>query len=182
MTKSKTEKNLEQEIEKVEEQEKKAEGNVEKKEIEGTEEKKEVKKHVHEKPKKTEAVVIAENLPISKKDSSAISKFIRGKRIEDAIKDLEDVLKFKRAVPMRGEIPHRRGKGMMSGRYPKKASENFIKLLKSLNANSIYNGLADPVVVEAFANIGVRPYGKFGAVRKKRTHIKIVAKDVERKK
>mgnify|MGYP001587873726 FL=1 len=183
MTKSKTEKNLEEGIEKVEEREEKEE-KVELENQEKTEtksEKKEVKKHVHERPKKTEAVVMAENIPISTKDSSAICRFIRGKKIEDAIKDLEAVLKFKKIVPMTGEIPHRKGKGMMSGRYPKKASENFIKLLKSLKANSNYNGLENPVIVEAVPNIGMKVMGRFGSVRKKRTHIKIVAKDVEEK-
>ena len=124
---------------------------------------------------------MAENIPISTKDSSAICGFIRGKKIEDAIKDLEAVLKFKKIVPMTGEIPHRKGKGMMSGRYPKKASENFIKLLKSLKANSNYNGLENPVIVEAVPNIGMKVMGRFGSVRKKRTHIKIVAKDVAEK-
>ena len=135
-------------------------------------------KPVAEKKKKTEAVVMADNIPISTKHSAAICKFIKNKKIEDAISDLESVLSFKRAIPMKGEIPHRKGKKMMSGRFPKKASENFIRLLKSLNANANYNGLVNPVIVEAVANIGVRPFGRFGAVRKKRTHIKIVAKDV----
>ena len=135
-------------------------------------------KPVAEKKKKTEAVVMADNIPISTKHSAAICKFIKNKKIDNAISDLESVLSFKRAIPMKGEIPHRKGKKMMSGRFPKKASENFIRLLKSLNANANYNGLVNPVIVEAVANIGVRPFGRFGAVRKKRTHIKIVAKDV----
>ena len=39
---------------------------------------------------------------------------------------------------------------MMAGRFPKKASENFIRLLKSLSANASYNGLENPetMVVE----------------------------------
>ena len=140
------------------------------------------KKPAQEKKKKTEAVVTAEGIPISTKHSAAICRFIKNKNIEKAINDLEMVLHLKKAVPMKGEIPHRRGKGMMSGRFPRKASENFIKLLKSLNANSSYNGLTNPVIVEAVANIGIRPYGRFGAVRKKRTNIKIVARDLEVKK
>ena len=140
------------------------------------------KKPAQEKKKKTEAVVTAEGIPISTKHSAAICRFIKNKNIEKAINDLEMVLHLKKAVPMKGEIPHRRGKGMMSGRFPRKASENFIKLLKSLHANSNYNGLTNPVIVEAVANIGIRPYGRFGAVRKKRTNIKIVARDLEVKK
>ena len=143
---------------------------------------KDEKKKTQEKRKKTEAIVMVKNIPISTKHSAAICKFIKNKKIDGAINDLEAVLKFKKVVPMRGEIPHRHGKGMMSGRFPKKASENFIKLLKSLKANSNYNGLEDPIIVEAVANIGERPFGRFGAVRKKRTHIKIVAKDITEKK
>ena len=140
------------------------------------------KKTLQEKKKKTEAIVMAQNIPISTKHSAAICRFIKNKKIDSAISDLEAVLKFKKVVPMRGEIPHRHGKGMMSGRFPKKASENFIKLLKSLKANSNYNGLENPIIIGAVANIGERPFGRFGAVRKKRTHIKIVAKEIEEKK
>lgn len=137
-------------------------------------EKKETEKK-EEKPKKTEAVVNAKNLPISTKHSAAICRFIKNKKIENAIADLEQVLALKKAVPMKGEIPHRKGK-IMAGRFPKKATQNFIKLLKTLSANANYNGLENPVIVEAIANIGSRPYGKFGAVRKKRTHVKLKAR------
>ena len=140
------------------------------------------KKPVQEKPTKTEAVVKAYNLPISTKYSAAICKFIKNKRIEDVITDLEQVLKFRKAIPMKGEIPHRKGRGIMSGRFPKKATESFIKLLKNLSANASYRGLEEPVIVESVANIGSRPYGKFGAVRKKRTHVKITARNKEKKR
>ena len=89
--------------------------------------------------------------------------------------DLEEVSSKKRAVPMKGEIPHR--KGMMSGRYPKKAAQHFIKLLKSLSGNVNVNELENPIITEAVANIGLRPYGRFGRVRRKRTHVKIIAKE-----
>ena len=135
------------------------------------------KKSVQEKPKKTSAVVNAHNLPVSTKHSAAICKFIRNKKIESAVADLEQVLVLKKAVPMKGEIPHRKGKGIMSGRFPKKATQNFIRLLKSLSANANHNGLENPIIVEAIANIGSRPYGKFGRVRKKRTHVKIKVKE-----
>lgn len=134
-----------------------------------------------EKPKKTEAHVQAKDLPISTKYSAAVCRFIKNKKIENAIADLELVLKFKKSVPMKGEIPHRKGKGMMSGRFPKNTTEKFIKLLKSLSANASYHGLEEPIIVEAIANIGSRPYGRFGRVRKKRTHVKIVAKTKQKK-
>jgi ribosomal protein L22 len=135
------------------------------------------KKKAEPKIKKTEAVVNISSVPISTKYSMALCRFVKNKRIETAIKDLEDVLLFKKVVPMKGEIPHKKGKGIMSGRYPQTATKYFIKILKSLLANSNYNGLEEPVIVEAVANMGSRPYGRFGRVRRKRTHIRIIAKD-----
>lgn len=140
-----------------------------------TEVKQEEKKPEKAKVKKTEAIVNTYNFPISTKHSIAICKFIKWKKIQMAINDLEQVIIKKKPLPMKGEIPHR--KGIMSGRFPKKASEHFIKLLKTLAANSNNNNLNEPIISEAIANIGYRPYGKFGRVRKKRTRIKIVAKE-----
>ena len=141
----------------------------------------EKKKPIQKKPvvKKTEAIVNAVNLPISTKYTAAVCRFIKNKKIENAISDLEQVLIFKKPVPMKGEIPHRKGKRMMSGRYPKKTTEQFIKLLKNLLANASANGLENPIIVEAVANIASRPFGRFGKIRKKRTHVRI--KCVEKK-
>ena len=127
-------------------------------------------------PKKTEAVARRENFDLSTKKSAAICKFIKGKNIEKAIEDLESVLKHKKAVPIKGEIPHKKGR-IMSGVYPKKAAENFIKLLKNLSANANVNSLENPVISEAVANIGSRPYGRFGKFRRKRTHVLIKVKE-----
>lgn len=140
------------------------------------EKKEDVKPKAQTKPKvkKTEAFVNETSIPISTKHSMAVCKFIKGKKIEDAINDLGQVALKKKAVPMKGEIPHR--KGMMSGRYPKKAAEHFIKILKRLEANAIVNGLENTIITEAIANFGSRPYGRFGRVRKKRTHLKITVK------
>jgi len=136
--------------------------------------KKEVKKT--EKQKKTEAIVRGMNLPISSKQSFAICKFIKNKEINRAINELEEILAHKRALPMKGEIPHRRGKGMMSGRYPQNSVKEFIKLLKSLNANATANEMSNPFICEAQGNFASRPFGRFGRVRKKRTHVRIIAR------
>jgi ribosomal protein L22 len=126
-----------------------------------------------EKVKKDEAIVNGISLPISTKTSAAICKFIKGKTIEKAIADLEEVLNFKRVIPMTGEIPHKKGKGIMSGRYPLKAIGYFIRMLKNLNANAIVNGIEEGIIVEAIPNRASLPYGRFGSIRRKRTHIKI---------
>jgi len=141
----------------------------------------EKKKKIITKPivKKTEAVVNGKNVVISTKYAIAICRFIKGKKIEDAISDLEKVLVFKKPVPMKGEIPHRKGK-IMSGRFPQNATKEFIKMLKTLKANANVNGLEEPIISEAIANFASRPYGRFGRVKRKRTHIFIKVKELKK--
>jgi ribosomal protein L22 len=133
-------------------------------------------------PKKDEATVNVDGVPISTKYSMAICKFIKWKRIDRAIEDLEKVIVMKKIVPMRGEIPHRKGKGIMSGRWPVTAAKEFVILLKSLKSNANANGIEDPVIVEAIANMGFRPHGRFGRVRKKRTIINLKAIEFKKMK
>jgi len=143
-----------------------------------TEEKKE--KVTIKKVKRDEATVNGISLPISTKDSVAICKFIRGKSIDKALEDLDLVSKLKKAIPMKGEIPHRKGKGIMAGRYMTKPVGFFIIMLKNLKANANMNEMETPIITEAVPNRASRPYGRFGAVKRKRTHIHI--KVVEKKK
>ncbi len=126
--------------------------------------------------KVTRAVTNLSNLPISTKKARDVCRFIKGKRIEEAIEDLEEVIAKRKAVPMRGEIPHKKGKGISSGGYPKKVAQFFIKALKNLEANS--RELNDPIISLAIANIGSRPLGRFGRIRRKRTHLKLVAEEM----
>jgi large subunit ribosomal protein L22 len=134
------------------------------------------------KVKREEAIVNGRSIPISTLDSMFIGKFIKRKTIQKAISDLEEVLLFKRAIPMKWEVPHRHGKGMMSGRYPLNAVKQFIKLLKSLQANANTNGIEEPVITEVVPNIAYRPFGRFGRIRRKRTHLRIVAREKSKMK
>lgn len=132
-------------------------------------EKVETKKGI--KIKKTEAIVNGKGVPVSTKHSIAICNFIRGKNIDKAIAILEEVKRFKRAVPMKGEIPHRRGR-IMSGRYPIKAVGEFIKLLRSLKSNAINNELElEKYAIFCKADVANRPYRRFGRTKFKRTNV-----------
>lgn len=142
-----------------------------------TEEKKPEKKKV----KKEMAYIKMSGLAISTKQSRDICRFIKGKEVETAIKELERVVKMKKAIPMRGEIPHRKGKGMMSGRYPKTSAAVFIKVLKSLAGNANVNGIDEPVITMASASWGARPM-KRGGMKFKRTHLYIEAREKMDKK
>jgi large subunit ribosomal protein L22 len=136
--------------------------------------KKEEKKIEVKKVKKNSVNVNVTNVKTSTKVSVSICKFIKNKTIENAIKDLESVSLLKKAVPMKGEIPHRRGK-IMSGRFPVRASKEFIILLKSLKGNAINHDLESPIISEAIANKGTTTYAKGGRARAKRTNVKITA-------
>jgi|SRR3989344_1096293 len=133
--------------------------------------------------KKDEAFAKGENLHASKKHCMYICSFIKGKKIDDAIKDLEDVIKFKQAVPFKGEIPHRKGKVMMSGRYPVKVSGIIISMLKGLKGNVIANGmdLEKTRISEGISNWASRP-AKSGGRRFKRTNVVLKAREFEEKK
>ena len=156
---------------------KKAEGKVEEKK----EEKKAKEKPKEEIPKKEEAIAKANSMRASKKHCMYLCDFIRNKKIDPAIADLEQVIKMKKAVPFRGEIPHRKGKGIMSGRYPVKAAGLFISLLKALKGNTIVNGLDldKAIICHASASWDARPLRR-GSVQTKRTNVILKAKEVKR--
>ena len=158
--------------------------NIETKENEPKEKKKEAKKPEVKVIRKYESSIYGRQLPISLRQSKAIGKFIKKKKIEDAIHTLEMVVKKKIAVPMTGEFAHKKGKGMMSGKYPVNASKAFIKLLKSLNTNSIANGMAleNTIISEIIANKAPARMHRFGRTRFKQTHIMIKAKEIGGKK
>ncbi len=137
------------------------------------EEKKQTKKPETKKVKKTSATINVSGVQISTKYSIAICKFINKKTIPQAIKDLEQVMILKKPVPMKGEIPHRKGK-IMSGRFPIRASKHFITLLKSLQSNATQHDLEEPIITQAIANKGQTVYGRGGRTQKKRTNLRIV--------
>jgi large subunit ribosomal protein L22 len=138
-----------------------------------TKTKKEVKKPV-KKIVKEEVVVNAKSVKVSTKVAMAICRFIKHKPIEVAIKDLEEVVALRKPVPMKGEIPHRKGK-IMSGRFPMRAAKEFIVLLKSLLGNANNHDVDEPIINFAMANQAQRPYSR-GGIQRKRTHIVIKAK------
>lgn len=158
--------------------EKKEEHKPEAKMEEKAEEKKVEKKVEQKITKKEEAIARGLDLHASKKHCMYICSFIKGKKIDQAIKDLESVIKLKLAVPFKGEIPHRKGKGMMSGRYPQKTAKQFISILKALRGNVLVNSmdLDKARITIASANWASLP-AKRGGARFKRSHVLLIAKE-----
>jgi large subunit ribosomal protein L22 len=80
--------------------------------------------------------------PISPKKTYEVLNAIRGKRLVDARKFLEDVVALKQAVPFRRynqETAHKRGIG--PGRYPKKVARSILQVLQNAESNAEYEGL-----------------------------------------
>lgn len=138
------------------------------------------------------AVVNGRNLPISFKTSVILCKVVKNRKIEPSIKFLEAVEREKIGISFaKGKV--RKGNNGM--KYPHKAAGVFVKLLKSLSANAVVNGV-DPskILVHARADKAARP-NKPGArpFKFKRAHVTLegtlvadkvtpVAKSEEKKK
>lgn len=143
------------------------------------EKKTETKKEAPKITKKDEAVARGNDLHVSKKQCMYICSFIKGKSIDEAIAMLGDVIKMKRAVPFKGEIPHRSEPGIMSGRYPINASKLFISILKTLKGNVLANqmDLDKSKIYFASAMWAGRP-SKRGGGRFKRANVVLKVKEV----
>jgi len=142
----------------------------------------EKKEAVKEKPriKKELAVVRAPSVHMSKRHGIYICSFIKGKSVDKAISELEDVIILKRAVPFKGEIPHRKG-DMMSGRYPVAAAKLFIPMLKNLKGAILFNGMdiTKSRISSAYSNFAPRPQRRGGS-KGKRAYITIEAKELKK--
>jgi large subunit ribosomal protein L22 len=84
-------------------------------------------------------------MDISFKHAVEICRAIKGRKVQDAIRYLEDVVAMKRVVPFRKykkKVAHKSGlEKWYAGRYPQKAAKHVLKILKNLEANAEYKGL-----------------------------------------
>jgi large subunit ribosomal protein L22 len=136
--------------------------------------------------KKT-AIAFGKGLPISTKQSVEICSFIRGKTIDESKMLLSGVVDGKVAVPVKRfnkDMGHRKGK-IASGRFPKKASQHILDLVKSVESNAKNIGLTTPLIIdEIISNIGSRSWhhGRIRRIKNKRTNIKIVVVEGKKEK
>ena len=125
------------------------------------------------------------NVPISTKQSIEISKSLRYKRTNYAISFLEEVIGLRKAVPFKTfnrDMGHKAG--MSSGRFPQKAAKEFLRLVKSVEANAQFKGLntSNLKITKLVANKGVVPItGGRHRRATKRTNLEIEVKEVSGK-
>jgi large subunit ribosomal protein L22 len=132
------------------------------------------------------AKAVGRALPISTKRAVEICNVVRGKRLEAAIKTLQQVVEKKRAVPIKrfakGGTGHRKKIG--PGRYPKKACSELIKVLEVAAANAQVKGLSNLVIRGICAQKAAKSwhYGRKRRRRMKRTHIEVVLTELTEQK
>ena len=100
----------------------------------------------------TSAKAMLRERPISLKHSKAIAREIKGKTVADAREYLEAVLNEERSVPFKQHnsgVGHRNDiDGWDAGRYPEKASKDFLKLLENVASNADQQGFdGDEMVI-----------------------------------
>lgn len=91
-----------------------------------------------------QAKAVGKNMRVSWKDTTEIGRFIKGDSIEKAENKLERVIEKELAVPytkFNSDAGHKSGGG--PGKYPVKASEEMLDLLRSAVSNAENEGLKE---------------------------------------
>lgn len=121
------------------------------------------------------------DLSISTKHSIEISRSLRYKSTTLAKRILEDAINLKKAIPFRKfkkDMGHKRG--MAAGRYPQKAAREFMRLIKSVEANAQSKGLnvGNLKITKIISNLASIPAtGGRRRTGTKRTHLEIEVKE-----
>jgi large subunit ribosomal protein L22 len=137
------------------------------------------------------AKAIGRELHISPKKSMELCRELKGLSTEQAKKYLEEVIALKRVVPYRRfkrDVPHRKGKGTMAGRYPIKAARAILETIEHAEHNAEYKGL-DPenmFIYSIIAHRGrtirgriPRAFGRATAWDTHTTNIELILKEKE---
>lgn len=140
---------------------------------------------------KDTAKAIGYELRISPRKSMELCREIKGMFVKDAKEYINDVIKLKRAVPFKRykrDVPHRKGKGIMAGRYPKNAAKEILKTIENAESNADYKGLDTENL--AIAHISAqrgrktkgtmpRAFGRATAKEKNTTNIEVILREIE---
>lgn len=135
--------------------------------------------------------------PISRKEAYEILKILRGMKLREAKKLLEDVIAMKKALPYvryKLSIAHKPGLsdefpkwGSPVGRYPVKTAKYILRLLSNLENNAESKGLDIErlLIIHAAAHRGPylrrwmpRAFGRATPKFRSLTHVEVVAREV----
>lgn len=139
---------------------------------------------------KTMARAYGKEIDMSPKHAVEIARTIRGMTVENARRFLIRVMRLEKPVPFRryGSVGHRKGK-VGPGRYPVKASRNFIKLLDQVAANAELHLEAEPEdlrIIHLCAYRGERvdgwfprAHGRSSPKRREKVNVEVVVEKIE---
>ncbi|MBU1199062.1 MAG: 50S ribosomal protein L22 [Nanoarchaeota archaeon] len=127
--------------------------------------------------------IVGRDLGISTKQAIEICSFIKNKPISKTISILEKVIEKQIPIPFTRFTEGAGHKtGMASGKFPVKASKQFINLLKTLEANAQNKGLGTELkIIHACAQRASSPmrHGRKRGISMKRAHVEIMAEEME---
>ncbi|MEM1780869.1 MAG: 50S ribosomal protein L22 [Desulfurococcaceae archaeon] len=134
------------------------------------------------------------DIPVSIKYMREIAYTLKGMKLLDAIRFLEDVIKLKQPIPFRryhGKLSHKKGLSdrfkWPIGRYPVKGAKYTLELLKNVLANAEFKGLDKNklVIIHIAAHKGItlkrympRAFGRATPKYRRMTHVEIIVKEV----
>jgi large subunit ribosomal protein L22 len=134
-----------------------------------------------------EAKAAGVRLPASYKQSYEIAKAIRGKKLSQAKKILEDAIALKRPIPMtrfNTDTGHKHG--MAAGRFAPKTCSEILKLLESAESNAQFKGLSTGSLVlrHIAAQRGPTSFrnGRQGRRKFKQAHVEVILSEAKETK
>jgi large subunit ribosomal protein L22 len=135
------------------------------------------------------------DVPVSIKYMREIAATIKGMKLAEAEKFLEDVIRLKQPVPFRryhGKVSHKKGLadkfGWPSGRYPVKGARYMLELLRTVKANAENKGLNPEklVIIHVVAHKGptlkrymLRAFGRATPKFRRTSHLEVVVREVD---
>ncbi|MET1159402.1 MAG: 50S ribosomal protein L22 [Thermoprotei archaeon] len=137
------------------------------------------------------------DIPVSIKIMREVVAAIRGMKVSEAKKLLENVIKLRQPIPFRrykGKQSHKRGLAdkykWPIGRYPVKAAKYLLKLLEHVEANAENKGLDKDklVIIHIAAHKGVtlkrwmpRAFGRATPKFRRTSHVEVIVAEAGEK-
>ncbi len=127
---------------------------------------------------------------VSPKDARELAVYLKGKSIDRARAELQEVISMKRLVPFRRynlKMAHHVVDGFRTGKYPIKAAKLYLKLLDNIESVADFKGLepSNMVLVHVAAYPGrkikrnvPRAFGRSSPKNKVLVHMEMVARAV----
>jgi len=132
------------------------------------------------------ARAVGRDLGISTKQAIEICNYLRRKPVQRAKTILEEVIALKHPIPFKrftNGVGHKKGK-LDAGRFPQKASKEFLALIQSAEINAQTKGLhtGDLIISHICAHQASRPmhYGRRQR-EMKRSHVEVVLSEKAKK-